>query len=255
MEQNTTQINALLHKLMLVIGRFFFRFRNALFPVIFLALVALVTPSIQFGCPSVDTFLTELGIALALLGACVRLGVIGFAYIQRGGKDGKVYADDLVVEGLYAHSRNPMYVGNILIAVGIGVMYGSLWMYLLVIPFFIFVYLCIVAAEEEFLRNKFGVQFDEYCKSVPRFLPNLGGLAKTLKGHPCDWKKVLRKDYGTLSATLAGIVLLLIWKLYRIEGFEASKFEILKLGLLLVPIAVFYVMIRKLKRSGKLGNG
>ena len=63
--------------------------------------------------------MTVAGAIVALLGGVVRGVTIGFVYIVRGGRDGKAYADGLVREGIFAHSRNPMYVGNILMAVGI----------------------------------------------------------------------------------------------------------------------------------------
>ena len=43
---------------------------------------------------------------------------IGYEYIVRGGRQGKVYAEDLVQGGVFAHSRNPLYLGNLLIIVG-----------------------------------------------------------------------------------------------------------------------------------------
>ena len=103
---------------------------------------------------------------------------IGLAYIVRGGKEGKPYAEGLVTEGIFNHCRNPLYVGNILMLLGVGILANSLVYVAIVIPIFLFIYQAIVLAEENFLRGKFGPGFDDYCKKVNRWWPNLKGLVK-----------------------------------------------------------------------------
>lgn len=242
-----------LQKWLLSSGNFFFRFRNFLFPTIYVLLPILTKPALFLGNPHLDRFVVALGIALVLLGQGFRLLVIGFAYIKRGGKDRRVYADDLVDQGLYAHTRNPMYVGNLLILAGIGIVYGSPWIYFFVIPFFVYIYLAITAAEENYLKNKFGVVYEDYMRRVNRFWPNLRGLTNSLQGYNYDWKKALRKEYGTVFVSLTGLVLVNIWKLYWVYGLSARHDEIFAWSLLLIPITLFYVTTWYLKKAGKLG--
>ena len=239
---------------MISAGNLFFRFRNALFPIIFVALALLTRPAFFLGNPHLDQIVVWLGIVTALAGQCFRLFVIGYAYIKRGGKDGKVYADDLVTQGVYAHSRNPMYVGNFLIAVGLGLVYGSPWVYFFVIPFFAFVYLSIVEAEEAYLRKRFGQTFDDYAKRVNRFIPDFRGLGKSLAGLQYNWKKVLRKDYGTLFGTFFGMVAIRIWKLYYLFGFAEKKNAILFLAAFIPPGLCLYLLVRYLKLTGRLAS-
>ena len=87
---------ARLHSWNITIGNFFFRYRNALFPLIFAVGALTLRPRIMFDSVVVDRFLAVVGIAVALLGQVVRLVTIGFEYIHRGGKDGQVYAGRLV---------------------------------------------------------------------------------------------------------------------------------------------------------------
>ena len=108
-------------------GRFFFKYRNNLFPIIFLLVFFLVPPGMVLGNPYVDFLFVVGGALMAFAGQALRLIVIGLDYIDRGGKDKKVYASRLVVGGIYSHCRNPMYVGNMLIGSGIGLLYGSPW--------------------------------------------------------------------------------------------------------------------------------
>lgn len=162
-----------------------------------------------------------LGLLIALAGQLVRSVTVGLAYIIRGGKDHRVYAEDLVTEGLYAHCRNPMYLGNFLLLAGLAAASNSVVFALVGIPLGLAVHRAIVAAEEEFLRRKFGVQYDDYCSRVPRWLPRLKGLPATIRGIQFDWSRVLAKEYQTpfdwLSA-IAVIVMLNMWRAGQIQA-------------------------------------
>ncbi|MFQ5458334.1 MAG: methyltransferase family protein, partial [Myxococcota bacterium] len=136
---------------MIRIGDFFFAYRSYLFPLVFIPLAIVAAPDFPFGGERTNLVLDILGILVALAGLSLRALVVGLVYIKRGGKGGKVHADDLVQEGIFAHSRNPLYLGNILLVAGLGLVHGSLWLCIGGIPFIIFAYLCIVAAEEAFL--------------------------------------------------------------------------------------------------------
>src|SRR5436190_6779835 len=106
---------------MVKIGNFFFKYRNLVFPIFGLAIFIPSPPVFServFG-PDYYAIPMMLGIPIALLGQLIRALTIGLKYITRGGKDKKVYADDLVTEGVFHHCRNPLYVGNILMLLGV----------------------------------------------------------------------------------------------------------------------------------------
>ena len=144
------------------IGDFLFRYRNLLFPLC-LPLAFLPGPRLF------DEALVAaaLGFAASAVGELVRASTIGLQYIVRGGRDRRVYANDLVTGGLYSHTRNPMYVGNMLILVGLTIASNSWACVAVAIPFYAFVCAAIVAAEERYLRGRFGADFDAYCRDVP----------------------------------------------------------------------------------------
>jgi protein-S-isoprenylcysteine O-methyltransferase Ste14 len=79
----------------------------------------------------------------------------------------------LVVSGLYRFVRNPMYVGALLVQVGNIVWFGSLAQ--VVYWFFLFIgfTLFIRANEEPYLRKTFGAAYEEYCRTVPRWIPRM----------------------------------------------------------------------------------
>jgi hypothetical protein len=155
-----------------------------------------------------------LGALVAAVGQLVRALTIGLDYIVRGGRQGKVYADGLVISGIYAHTRNPMYVGNITIAIGLALASNSWPTVVVTVPLVCLVYIAIVAAEENYLRGKFGTAFDEYCQNVPRWLPRLGALWSTFSGATFHWRRVIVKEYGTPAgwiAAVCGVTLYNVW--------------------------------------------
>ncbi|MES1225424.1 MAG: isoprenylcysteine carboxylmethyltransferase family protein, partial [Bacteroidota bacterium] len=148
---------------MVKLGNFLFRNRNGLFPVFYLMLFV---PSPEVFNNPVTAMI--IGFIITLCGQLIRVVTIGLAYIIRGGKDRRVYAEDLVTTGIFSHSRNPLYVGNILILVGLGVASNSLLFMVVFTPLFLFFYQAIVMAEEDFLFHKFGEQYNEYRRKVNR---------------------------------------------------------------------------------------
>lgn len=230
------------------LGKFFFKYRNGLFPAIYLLLVLFTNPGLFLGDAHLDGFISAAGILIALAGETFRIIVIGFAYIRRGGKDGKVYADSLVQSGFFAHVRNPMYVGNYLIMLGSVMLYGSIWAYMFVLPFFTLVYYSIVRNEEDYLKRKFGREFEEYSKNVNRFIPNLKGIKNSLRQYQYDWRKALKKEYGTIFVVLAGLLAIVIWKEIYFFGFENRRTEIWMSASLFIPVILFYGAIRYLKK-------
>jgi protein-S-isoprenylcysteine O-methyltransferase Ste14 len=236
-------------------GHFFFKHRDWIFPAVFLALVAASRPRLPFGSPSWDAGLNALGIAVALAGQALRAAVIGYAYIRRGGKNRRIHADVLVAEGFFAHSRNPLYVGNLLALTGFTLIHNSPLCYLAGLPFFAFAYLSIVVAEEDHLRRRFGDAYEDYCRHVNRFLPSFAGLGRTLDGMRFDWRRLIRKEYGATFAGLTAVVALVVWDSYRLYGADVARRTMLAAALVWVPIAAAYGLARYLKKSGALGTG
>jgi protein-S-isoprenylcysteine O-methyltransferase Ste14 len=232
-------------------GRFFFKYRDLLFPLVFLPLALGTHPRALLGDPRVDL---ALGALVVFAGQGLRALVIGLAYIQRGGKNKQIYAKSLVQGGIFAHSRNPLYVGNLLIIAGLVLMHAGPWMLLAALPFFLFVYIAIVAAEECFLSGEFGAEYAEYCARVPRFLPRLEGLPATLRSMGFDWQRLIRKEYGTIFSSVSAVLLMVAWKYVSVRGFESSRELLRTLAIVWIPFVLAYLTARVLKKSGRLGK-
>lgn len=124
---------------------------------------------------------------------------------------GSVGAPEVVMAGPFAHVRNPLYVGNILTYLGIGIMSNALfpWLTLLAAVWFVFQYYEIVLLEEEFLAKEFGEVYKSYRSHVPRFLFSVRKFSHPSQEHQKPrWKEALRSESRTFQAL--AIVLLAI---------------------------------------------
>jgi len=79
---------------------------------------------------------------------------------------------ELTQTGPYAHTRNPLYLGSILIAAGFAVALLSWPVAAMLAAMFLIIYVPVIASEERFLRSTFA-DFDAYCRRVPRLIPRL----------------------------------------------------------------------------------
>jgi protein-S-isoprenylcysteine O-methyltransferase Ste14 len=232
---------------MIKFGNFLFRNRNGIFPLFYLMLFL---PSWEvFSNPIIAMII---GFTVTAIGQLVRVITIGLVYIIRGGKDRRVYAEDLVTTGIFAHCRNPLYVGNILILVGLGIASNSLLFMAVFTPIFLFFWQAIVLAEENYLRNKFGDQYNEYCKRVNRWLINFKGIGRTLQSMQFKWRRVIIREYNSTYIWMTGAVLIVMKHFYlHDDQFDFHKnlpvFISILIGLLLL-----YFIARYLKKSRKL---
>jgi protein-S-isoprenylcysteine O-methyltransferase Ste14/chorismate mutase len=235
------------------IGQFFFRTRNLLFPIA-LGLILVAFPPVALDGPLPWTLLA-CGGALVVLGQALRIVTIGLAYIKRGGRGRRIFAEGLVTGGIFGHCRNPMYVGNLSFLLGLLLVAGNPWAIVTGGGFFVLAYVSIVRAEERYLAGRFGSGFAEYCAHVPRWLPRLRGLAGTLGSTRFDWIKVVEKEYGTIFVSMVAPAGLLAWKTVRGGGWAALEPWLPAYGAYLGVATVLYVVARVLKKSGRLRSG
>jgi len=233
-------------------GAFFFRFRDALFPLALVALFSTFRPVFPRGSERLDNWLDLLGVGTALAGQALRAVVIGYAYIRRGGKDRRVYADRLVTDGFFRHSRNPLYLGNLLVLAGLFMIHNNWWVYAIGVPFFLFAYSSIVAAEEAFLRAKFGAEYEQYCRRVNRWLPDLRGWRESVKDMQFAWRRVVLKEYGSTYAWTASALALMAYDTLTYFEYHQRQSYLNTLGLLLVLVTVGWGVARYLKKSRRL---
>ncbi len=151
--------------------------RNLFFTILHPGLVAGLIPYWILGNKAANSFAKPLhshqylGILLFITGSVVLFNcIIRFAVEGRGTLSPADPTKRLVITGLYRYSRNPMYVGVMMILIGEAIFFqsGDLWIYLSCV--FVFFNLFIMLIEEPRLRRDFGEDYYQYCQKVRRWV-------------------------------------------------------------------------------------
>jgi protein-S-isoprenylcysteine O-methyltransferase Ste14 len=140
------------------------------------------------------------GAAIAALGLAIRGAAAGHLRKDEG----------LATSGIYACTRNPLYLGSAILAAGFAVAAHSWLVAAVVAAYFIPFYVAVIKGEEIELRVRYGKPFDEYAARVPLFLPRFRRTndAGALQA-PFSWQLYKRnREYQALLGCLAGIGLL-----------------------------------------------
>jgi protein-S-isoprenylcysteine O-methyltransferase Ste14 len=233
-------------------GTFLFKYRDAVFPAVILAIIVVTRPRFPSGSRTADLWLDLLGILVAFTGQALRIAVIGYRYIVRGGKNRRVHAEDLVTDGFFALSRNPLYVGNILVLFGLFIIWNTPLLYLIGVPFVLLGYRGIVAAEEAFLRRKFGADYDEYCRTTNRWIPDLRKARTALDGIPFNWRRVLLREYGSWTAWIGTAGVLIIAESLYAASYQEQAVLINAILAVLALVFVAWAITRWLKLNKRI---
>lgn len=131
----------------------------------------------------------------------------------RGLASGHVQKDkQLTTSGPYAYTRNPLYLGSLIMAAGFAIAARSWWIVAIMLLMFAVIYVPVIAGEERYLRQTFP-GYDEYSRRVPRMLPRLTPYRNERSAYSSDryWKH--REYEATIGcAVVLGILLIkLVW--------------------------------------------
>jgi protein-S-isoprenylcysteine O-methyltransferase Ste14 len=105
----------------------------------------------------------------------IGLGAIGVVagLLMRALASGHVRKNEaLATSGPYAYTRNPLYLGSLIMGLGFCVAARNWWVGVTLVVMFVAIYLPVIRDEEAFLRGKFP-EFEEYARRVPRMVPRL----------------------------------------------------------------------------------
>ena len=144
------------------------------------------------------------GGAIVVAGEFLRLWGVAIAGSETRTTD-RVGGTYLVTTGPFAHVRNPLYLGNIILYVGFGVMSMALfpWLPAFALVFFSWEYSMIVSLEEEHLESRFQADYLTYKRSVPRFFPSPRKFTGGEHAQPAiDWKRGMLSEKRSLQAIL-----------------------------------------------------
>lgn len=145
-----------------------------------------------------------IGAALVIPGVLIR--ALASGQLQKN--------EQLATAGPYAYTRNPLYLGSLILSIGFALISRSWWIVAGIVLLFFAIYLPVIRAEEAFLRERFP-QFEDYAREVPRLFPRLTPSNRGGGGFSWDLYRKHREYNAALGAAamLAALVAkMLIWR-------------------------------------------
>lgn len=117
--------------------------------------------------------------------------------------------ETLATSGPYAYTRNPLYLGSLLIGIGFAIAARSWWIGVILVIMFFAIYMPVIRSEEDFLREKFP-EFDEYAKRVPRMFPRLTPASSDVGGGFSMELYLKHREWNALLGSVAIVIALII---------------------------------------------
>jgi protein-S-isoprenylcysteine O-methyltransferase Ste14 len=232
------------------VGQVLFRLRG-LSPVPVIALLGFLLwrtrGAIGPGGATIDALFNVLGVLVASAGQALRFYTLGQVPEGTSGQGYALEAVTLNTRGPYAHVRNPLYVGNLGIVLGLLMIAHQPWVYALGLGFFFGEYFFIIRAEEAFLRSRFGERFDAFCDSVPRWFPRFTPAVPGALREGFDVRRALKKEHNPFAAWASGAVVLIGWELLARDRLTAGALA--SLVALQAVVLVSFVIIKAYKRG------
>lgn len=123
--------------------------------------------------------------------------------------------EELATSGPYAYTRNPLYMGSLLMGVGFGVAARDWWIGAALAAMFFAIYIPVIRDEEAFLRQRFP-EFEEYAGRVPRLLPRIAaepgeksaGFSSELYLKHREWKALM----GSVAIILGLVIKMMVFR-------------------------------------------
>jgi protein-S-isoprenylcysteine O-methyltransferase Ste14 len=170
-----------------------FRFRSYT-PLPFLLVM------LYFAEPKPESFVV--GFMMIAFGEFLRLWGVAIAGSETR-TTGAVGGTFLITTGPFGYVRNPLYVGNMIIYAGVGVLSNAIfpWLTIIAVGFFYAQYRMIISLEEEHLTTMYGEEFVQYCRAVPRFFPRFSAYRGGAGRQPSlNWQRGIASERRTLQA-------------------------------------------------------
>lgn len=186
-------------------GAWLFKWRSYL-PLLLVPLFVIALKNSEFVerifGDDIGDFWESIAVIISFLGLTIRCFTVG--YVSRGtsGRNTQSQvAEMLNTTGMYSISRNPLYLGNFVIMLGITLFIQVWWFALITWIGFWLYYERIIFTEEEFLRRKFGSEFTAWAQKTPMVFPCLKNWRKPDLSF--SFKTVLRREFSTYFAIVA----------------------------------------------------
>lgn len=228
-------------------GTWLFRWRSYL-PLVLILLFLLVLRDYQVPDARWDSLWEILCLTVSLFGLGIRILTIGQTPGGTSGRNTKrQIAETLNTTGIYSVVRNPLYLGNFFMSLGVALFPRLWWLTLIFILSFCLFYERIILAEESYLRKKFGDEYLAWAEATPVFIPRLGSYRKS--SLLFSWKRVFRREYNGLFA----VILVLFAFDAAGDLIATGRFEIDLMWAILLGVGLLVMIVaRTLKKKTHL---
>lgn len=179
------------------IGNLFFKIRSFT-PIPFILAL------LYFAKPAWHT--VTIGVPFIVVGELLRIWAVGYAGASTRARTLGA-ARDLVTTGPYGYVRNPLYLGNFLLSLGVCFVANVYWLIAVLVIGYFFQYLPIIALEETYLLESCGSVYQTYREQVRRFLPQLRSYSDA-SPHDFSFKRAIKSEKRTLTAIVCVVGLI-----------------------------------------------
>lgn len=186
-------------------GAWLFKYRGVL-PIAILAVGAslyirtkLYPESFFLEGTSYEKYYEAACLITSLCGFAIRVYTVGYSPPNTSGRNTQEQlAEQLNIKGIYSIVRNPLYLGNFFMWLGLALITGNFWFIASFVLLYVLYYERIIYTEEQFLKRKFGQQFTRWAGQTPAIVPNIRLFSEN--EYPFSWRKVLRQEKNGLAA-------------------------------------------------------
>jgi len=192
-----------------------------------------------------DEFFDAIGIILVLSGFLLRI-------IARGYKEEKSQqSKELVKDGPYALIRHPMYFGTLLIGAGIIAALFEFWVFFVFLIIYLLIYLPQINREEKILLKRFGQEYLSYCKSTPKYFPNIFLSFREHLPLRLSW---IKKELPSLIVVIGAILVIEVWEDIRLFGYLEFYKELTELFSIIFAFIIMVIFLLPSKRENNAKN-
>jgi protein-S-isoprenylcysteine O-methyltransferase Ste14 len=221
-------------------GHWLFRWRGYLpLTLVVLFVIGLKDFTYPFGSHRSAQAWELLCFAVSLLGLIVRIVTVAFTPMRTSGRNRREQvADTLNTTGMYSIVRNPLYLGNFLVGLGVSLFLGVWWTPVIYTLVFMLYYERIIFAEELFLTRKFGQLYTNWAANTPMLLPRIRQWQPTALR--INRKKIIRQEHQTMFGIVVVFYILDLvcdWRLGRAPFSDIMWNAIAAVSLILFIVA------------------
>ena len=227
-------------------GDFLFKYRTYFPLILLLAGLGLIVWEGKNGIVGIRTWY-HLAFILSMLGLLIRVLTIGYSDKNTSGRNTKAgqVADSLNKSGLYSITRNPLYLGNYFMWLGVALLPQNIWFVCVFSMVFWVYYERIIFAEEQFLRAKFKAQYLIWAHKVPPFVPSILRFNKV--NGSFNLKKVIEQEINGYFALIVVFNLFLLVQNYLM--YETLYFKIEWLQKLLILSSILFMGVKIISKN------